>query len=84
MRPILGAFSIDSNIGAIVILKGRCNLPLGKALCAKIKIPGKETIVAIAFRNWPHPRPAANAGYLLMGISQTDLIEGTTITIELP
>ncbi|KKZ84088.1 hypothetical protein B5K05_23500 [Rhizobium phaseoli] len=84
MRPLLGAFSIDSGVGATVILKGRCNLPFGKALCAKINIPGKEIIEAIAYKDWPHQRPVANAGYLLMGVSQTDLIEGTTIKIELP
>ncbi|WP_168879415.1 hypothetical protein [Rhizobium sp. P28RR-XV] len=75
---------MDGRVGATVILKGRCNLPLGKALCAKIKIPGKDIIEAIAYKDWPYPKPAANAGYLLLGISQTDLTDGTTITIELP
>ncbi|MBB4569347.1 hypothetical protein [Rhizobium leucaenae] len=83
MRRILGFFSINSKFGTTVILEGRSDLPIGKELRAEIYAPGRAVVEATAYRDWPHPRPVAYEGYILMGIAKADLIDGTVVKLEL-
>ncbi|NTH12107.1 hypothetical protein G6L99_08290 [Agrobacterium rhizogenes] len=80
----MGAKSVESRNGTMIILEGTSDLPFDRRLIAKVHTPGKDVREAICIKDRLHSRPLAttlNEGFLLVGVDKSDLEDGTQIEI---